>query len=217
MNAIAPITGSTLSAISSSMSRPLWTLLSSNLDANTAIEEIGADPRLKAEAKAACTALAQLASAAGESAVQTALRPMVLVYGVGEAARSPAFWQAYKILAGLPYEALVKGVEDYLALPDSQFFPKPGPLKALCDKRAEPIYRAAYRSSKAASLPAPRQRHEPTEEEKAAVSKMLSEYRQAFETKIIAAQTKPPLPSIAGKPDETGITPQMREVLARRS
>lgn len=199
------------------MSGRLWTLLSSNLDAQTEVEEIAADPALKAEAKAACQALAELASAAGESAVQAALKPLVLVYGVGDAARSPVFWQAYKILAGLPWEALRLGVEDYLAQPDSQFFPKPGPLKALCDKRAEPIYKAAFRASRAASLPPPKSRVPPTEEEKAAVAKMLGEFRRKAETAFTeASKPRTPLPSIAGKPDETGITPAMRELLERR-
>jgi hypothetical protein len=215
-NDLAPITGSTLSAISSSMSGRLWTLLSSNLDATTEVEEIAADPALKAEAKAVCTALAQIACAAGESAVQEALKPLVLVYGVGEAARSPAFWQAYKIMAGLPWEALRLGVEDYLAQPDSEFFPKPGPLKALCDKHAEPIYKAAFRASRAAALPPPRYRPPPTEAEKAAVARMLAEFRQSTADKS-PARLRPALPSIAGKPDAGGLTPQMRDLMARRA
>lgn len=198
------------------MSARLWTLLSSNHDASTEIAEIAADPELKAEAKAACTALAQLACASGESAVQSALKPLVLVYGVGEAARSPVFWQAYKILAGLPYEALLRGVEDYLAQPDSQFFPKPGPLKALCDARAEPIYKAAFRASKAASLEAPKSRTPPTEAEKAQVARMLADYRSRME-QAMPKRLRPDMPSIAGKPDAGGLTPQMRELMARRA
>lgn len=196
------------------MSAPLWRLLSSNHDASTEVEEIAADPALKAEAKAFCQALAELSAAAGESAVMRALQPLVLVYGVGEAAKSPAFWDAYKVLSGLPEEALQRGIEEYLSLSDSQFFPKPGPLKALCDKHAAPLYKAAYRASKAASLPAPRTRVV-SDEERAAVRSMLADFQQKVAAKS-PERAKPKLPSIAGKPDETGITAEMRAGLARQ-
>src|SRR6185503_10867246 len=134
----------------------LWRLLSSNHDASTEVADIVADPELHTEAKRVCSALTLRAAGAGEHAVRQALQPLVLVFGVGEAARSPAFWQAYRVLAGVPPEALRQGIEDYLAASDSTFFPKPGPLKALCDKHAEPIYKAAARANRAAALPAPK-------------------------------------------------------------
>jgi hypothetical protein len=180
------------------------------------VAEIVADPELHAEAKRVYSALAVRASAAGEATVRLALQPLVLVYGVGEAARSPAFWQAYRILADLPVEALRLGVEDYPAQPDSQFFPKPGPLKALCDKHAEPIYRAAFRASKAASLEPPKARREPTEAERAQVRAMLSEFTAKVAEKA-PARLRPVLPSISGKTDETGITPEMRALMERRA
>lgn len=197
------------------MSTRLWGLLSSPFGAEPEIAEIAADPELKAEAKRFCQALAEVSSAAGEAAVRMVLQPLVLVYGVGEAARSPAFWEPYRFLAGLPAEALKRGVDEYTRQPDSLFFPKPGPLKALCDKHAEPIYRAAFRASKAVSLPPPTERKPPSDEEKAAVARLLREFEVATAAKN-PEHLNPTPPSSAGKPDQGGITPELRAILARQ-
>lgn len=198
------------------ISTPLWKLLSSQVAASAEIEEILSVPALHEEAKRLAPALNLRASPAGETRVRHALQPLVLVYGIGEAARSPAFWVSYRILANLPVEALAKGVEDYLAAPDSHYFPKPGPLKALCDKHAEPIYRAAHRATQAAKSEPALPRYLPSEEEKAAVARMLADFKaRAAERTEVA--TKPVRPSTAGKPDEGGLTAEMRALIARRS
>lgn len=89
----------------------------------------------------------------GEDAVASALAPLVLVFGVSDSARSTAFWRIYKQqLAGLPREALAASVDEYAGLPDSHFFPKPGPLRALAIKHAAPLYQAASRARRALSL-----------------------------------------------------------------
>lgn len=179
-----------------------------------------ANPDLHREAANICTVLAQRSAAAGEHAVMAALRPLVLVYGVGEAAKAPAFWEAYKVLSGVPAEALAAGVREYLAAPDSEFFPKPGPLKALCDKQAEPLFKAAYRASRAASLPAPKRK--PTEAERMEVHRMAEQVAEVLKTvkpKTIPGRDEPAPagPYIGGEPDERGITKEMREAMARRS
>lgn len=206
-------------SITSLMSPRLWTLVSSNHDANTEIAEIAADPELHREAKAVCAALANRASGAGESSVKLALQPLVLVYGVSEATKSPAFWQAYRVLAGLPVEALQRGIEDYLAAPDSQFFPKPGPLKALCDKHAEPIFKAAFRAARAAALSPPRA-YPKSEAQVAAVARMAAETAEALKEGARKAwpERRAPadMPNTAGKPDSAGLTPQMRATLERQ-
>lgn len=125
------------------------------MPADGELEEILSCPALHAEARHVAPALAQLAAGCGPEAVRMALQPLVLVYGIGEATKSPAFWGVYfRNLADLPSEALAKGVEEYASLPDSHFFPKPGPLRALAMKHAEPIFKAATRAKRAAdSLP----------------------------------------------------------------
>lgn len=218
MDDLVPITAKPNSLRDLAISTQLWELLSGRWEAAEGVEAIVADEQLHAEAKAMAPALRARATPAGDDAVRKALQPLVLVYGVGEAARVPAFWQPYRILAMIPPTALAEGIEDYVASPDSQFFPKPGPLKALCDRRAEPILRAASRASRAAFLAPPKLRAPPTEEEKAAVAKMLAETVQSLSDHAALKRPKPvDLPSTAGKPDEGGLTPQMRALMARRA
>jgi len=202
------------------ISTPLWRLLSSNVGAAAEIEEIASDPRLRSEALAVLPKLMARASPAGDDRVRNALQPLILVYGASEATRSPAFWQAYyRALAPLPVEALARGVEDYLAAPDSEFFPKPGPLRALCDKHAEPIFKAASRARRA--LEVPQHKRTPiTDEERARVAQMAREAGEKLSLTGAAAWPQPPggeMPSIAGKADEGGLTAQMRELMARRA
>lgn len=201
------------------ISTPLWRLLSSNVGAAAEIEEIASDPRLRSEALAVLPKLMARAAPSGDERVRNALQPLILVYGASEATRSPAFWQAYyRALAPLPVEALARGVEDYLAAPDSEFFPKPGPLRALCDKHAEPIFKAASRAKRALELPK-YNRTPITPEERAKVLQMAREAGEKLSLTAASAFPKPPggeLPNTAGKPDEGGITPQMRALMARQ-
>jgi hypothetical protein len=148
------------------ISTPLWRLLSSRLPADGEVDAIRADPLLHREAKTLAPMLKALAGPCGENAVRIALQPMVLVFGVGEAARTAAFWRIYiQQLSDLPAEALAKAVEEYAGLPDSHFFPKPGPLKALAAKYAAPLYQAASRARKAAESEPVTPRRDPTPEE----------------------------------------------------
>jgi hypothetical protein len=91
----------------------------------------------------------------GDEAVKRAMQPLVLVFGVSDSARTSAFWKVYlQALRDLPVAALEQAVQDYASSPESLFFPKPGQLKALALKRAEPIYQAASRAKSAADGPA---------------------------------------------------------------
>lgn len=133
------------------MSTRLWRLLSSKLPGDAEVAEICSDVALHTEARAKAHMLASVARGAGEDGVAKALAPLVLVYGVGKAAETKAFWGVYfNALRDIPAEALSRAVDEYTTLPDSEFFPKPGPLKAIALKHAEPILKAAHRSRKAA-------------------------------------------------------------------
>lgn len=201
------------------ISTPLWRLLSSNHASEIEIAEIAEDPALREECGAVATKLAIRAAGAGEASVRHALQPLVLVYGVAEAARSPAFWQPYKVLATLPVEALRLGIQDYTSAADSEFFPKPGPLKALCEAHAAPIRKAAFRASRAIAMPPPK-RLQPTDEERAAVHRMAAGLADSLKMAAKSAWPKPKggeFGSIAGKTDERGVTPEMRKLMARRA
>lgn len=92
------------------------------------------------------------AEGCGGKAVVATLAPLVTLYGVSDRSETEwtAFWGFYiEALAGSPLEALKGGVAQYVASPKSEFFPKPGPLKALVDEHARPIRGAAFRASRA--------------------------------------------------------------------
>jgi hypothetical protein len=137
------------------LSPPLWRLLSSNLPADGEVEAICSDPLLHREVKHAAPYLKALAQGVGDEGVGRALQPLVVVFGVGDAATTKAFWRVYyEALRDIPAEALGAAVRDYTLQADAQWFPKPGPLRALALKHAEPLYKAAYRAKRAAdSLP----------------------------------------------------------------
>lgn len=91
----------------------------------------------------------------GAKAVIATLTPLVTLYGVAD--RSEAEWTAFwkffiDALEDLPLEALRAGVREYVENPKSDFFPRPGPLKALCAEKAVPIRKAVGRGRKALSI-----------------------------------------------------------------
>ena len=139
------------------ISTPLWRLLSSNLAADTEIAEILSIPALHAEAKVVAERLEALGVGCGQEAVRRALQPLVLIYGLGEQAKVPMFWAVYvKALEDVPAQALAEAIEEYTGLGTSEFFPRPGPLRALALKHAAPIWKARDRARRAAnSLPRP--------------------------------------------------------------
>lgn len=157
------------------ISTGLWNRLSSNLPAELELEAIASQPALLAEAMASVRPLEAIAAPCGDAAVRRLLQPLVLVFGVSEAAKTAAFWRAYiDQLAGLPGEAVEQAVNDYIGGEASEFFPKPGPLKALAMRRAEPIYKALSRAKRAAKmLPSPKIDRGTAEERKRQVESLL--------------------------------------------
>ena len=108
-------------------------------------------PEAVAELRTVDAQLQAAVEPAGAQAVVEALAPMLALYGIprkseGEA---EAFWGFYiDTLGALPAEALRAGVAEYVGDPKSEFFPKPGPLKAICDRHAIKVRMAASRSRK---------------------------------------------------------------------
>ncbi len=75
------------------------------------------------------------AAPAGGEGVVRALMPLFPVFGVQLRSEdeNAAFWAAYiEVLGDLSPAVLARGVSAYLAKPDSNFFPRPGPLRACC-------------------------------------------------------------------------------------
>lgn len=199
------------------MSAALWRMLSNDGPAALAVSEIAGDPALKAEAERFLPALQARAQGCGDEAVIKALRPLVLLYGIPEAAKADGYWDPYlKALSGVPAKALSAAIDEYAALPDSNFFPKPGPLKALADRQAEPIRRAAHRARMVALVkPAPG-RVPPTAEQRQQIAADLAALRGRMADRQLNQPKRSDLPPSHGRVDETGLTAEMQALMARR-
>ena len=117
-----------------------------------AVDGLSQDPRALAELAARRAAIVARGRPASPAEIIAALAPLVSLYGAPR--RSEAewthFWGFYtRALAGLPFEALEAGVADYVAAPTSDFFPRPGPLRAMIQARAAPLRMAANRAERA--------------------------------------------------------------------
>jgi hypothetical protein len=149
---------------SNEVSAPLWRLLVHEPVVEIAVDEVCRNPVLHDEVRRAYPVLASHAAGCGPMAVSQILGKLFAVYPQPERSDPEwlAFWQAYQEdLGDLPAEAVEDAVKDYRRSAGAEFFPKPGPLRALALKRAEPICKAAYRAKRCAeSLP----RQEPTPE-----------------------------------------------------
>lgn len=78
----------------------------------------------------------------------------------------------FAVLSQLPAEAVISGFAEYDRLPDSQYFPRPGKLLALCDPFAAKLRIAAGRAQMAANR-TPTKVAEKTPEELAAERQAL--------------------------------------------
>lgn len=183
-------------------------------DANAAIRELIRNPVMLSEAKMALPMLKQEAMApAGVEGVQRVVgrRRAMFPGGPKTAEESAAWWSDYyAALADLPEAALEAGMSAHIMDPQSEFMPKPGKLRALA--LASPNYAAkAYERARDAII-ASEPKPQITRADKAAVERMMEDYR----SKIV----KPPEPVQRAFPppptDEQGLSPAMRKVIADR-
>jgi hypothetical protein len=134
----------------------LWARLTNAGDTwAEASRAIAEDPQSLGELTHVVDRLLVHAEPCGAEAVGKALAPLLTLYGVQS--KNPSEWKAFwgfyvDALGDLPAEALKAGVADYVADPKSEFFPKPGPLKAMCERHAIPIRMAASRARKALQI-----------------------------------------------------------------
>lgn len=205
------------------LSPHLAELLDSDGSPDAAAREIGSYMALREECRAALPALKAVAQhKAGEEGVRAVIGKRFALYPQPERSEGEwaAWWADYAdVLADLPLASLEAGMRAWVARPGSQFLPKPGELHELAFRTPSKTLRRYQRAKRAmdlldnpepVALAAPEGVHV---DDAAAVKKMLAEYQQA----TITEKRIPDLPSIAGKADEGGITPQMRAILARRA
>ena len=122
-----------------------------------ACRQLADDPDSRSELMMVAGALQRQVEPCGPAMVVETLAPLLALYGVGKKSESEAeaFWGFYMdALSGVPAEALRSAVAEYVADAKSEWFPKPGPLRALCDRHAIKIRMAASRARKAVELAA---------------------------------------------------------------
>lgn len=118
----------------------------------------------------------------------------------------------YDACADLPLAALEAGMRAWVNNPEAEFIPKPGKLRELAERAPSQTLRRYQRAKRAIQMadeppPEPKERADPGE-----VRALLAD----FQGKSLTHAAKPQLPSISGKPDSGGLTPEMRELIARR-
>lgn len=213
--------------------------LRARLYGDAELEEISHCLALREEARAVIPVLLAAArQPAGEVGVREVVGARFVTYPQPE--RSDAEWHAwwadyYDALEDVPWGVLEEAMKAYIRQPDAEFMPKPGRLLELCRNMATPDFRAAQRAKSAVELwdrgdhdrrpkalpvdvDAPKVKtFEEMEAQRATIQRMARETLAALKATAEVRQTGPKeLPSIAGKPDESGITPEMRAVLARQ-
>lgn len=140
---------------STACSPALWTLLTENRSRKgwfERIDDLRRDPKAVEAIKAALPALQGAAQPAEPKVIVRELAKMVPIFGVADrsSAEWATFWRFYlDVLADVPPAALKAACTEYVAAPDSNFFPRPGPLKAICDRHAADIRTAARLAERA--------------------------------------------------------------------
>lgn len=111
----------------------------------------------------------------------------------------------------------------------SEFMPKPGKLRDLARSSPAWVMSAYSRARRVAEYEPPKVYDNPTPVEppplrtmsqadtNEAIRKMHADFLKANLAREVAAKPNVDLPSIAGKPDAGGLTPQMRDLIARRN
>jgi hypothetical protein len=117
--------------------------------------DLAANPGAVAELREAWPVIEAAMEPCGGHAVVQALAPLMALYGVPRKseAEAKAFWGFYiQTLEEVPLQALNEAIADYVADARSEWFPKPGPLKDICDRRTIPLRMAFSRARKALEL-----------------------------------------------------------------
>ena len=154
MNDLTPINARPLAKTASAEVSPaLWRrLTSANLTWAEAVRDLAADPEIRGELVIASDRLQRHIEPCGATWIAQILGPLLTLYGVADKseAENRTFWGFYiDALGDLPRESVKAGVAEYVADSRSEFFPKPGPLKAICERHAIPLRMAANRARKA--------------------------------------------------------------------
>lgn len=201
-------------------------MLDSAASPDQAARDIAGYMALREEARAALPALKAVAEQkAGEDGVRAVIGRRFALYPQPERDEGEwASWWAdyFDALTDVPLACLEAAMRAWVQKPDAQFMPKPGELRDLAFRTPSRSLQRYQRAKRALQLydergvpPASQVAPEGVAVDHAsAVKKMLGEYQAAYAAR--QPQARPMAPSTAGKPDEGGITPEMRALIARR-
>jgi hypothetical protein len=212
----------------STPSRQTWNALSERLRGSLASGEfraIAENPALLAEAERALPALRRDAAwGASAAEIMAVLAPRFALYPQPD--RSEGEWEAWwadytHALDDVPPAAIEAAMAEYVKLPDSEFFPKPGKLRELARTVPNALTRAVQTAQRAidAAQNRPAEHHadhaqsaEPVDRDK--VQAMLRDFHQKLEAN--KPPPKPERPPISGPVDERGLTQAMRDHMAQK-
>ncbi len=228
MNDLTPPTANALSLRQPSPALKLQ--LSAAISNEQAVREIATNPRLRAECEQLYPTLStQARNPSGTDGVMRVVGKRFALFGVNLTEESaPAWWDDYfEALEDIPESALEAGMRAHIKA-GAQFMPKPGELRTLALTTVNPAVRALERARAALEYQPPKDydhnpvevsprilRAEPTAEEKARARRWAADFSKRVEER--PNPLKAPLgPPIQAKVDETGISAEMRALLARQ-
>lgn len=193
----------------------LWRLLVTGPREN--IAQIAQTPALLAQCSSALRSLEVICEGSGDRVVMGALAPLVIVFGKGQEAESPAFWKVYtEALGDLPRIALDRAVKEYQRT--GRFFPKPAEIRDLAEPHARGFRQAAARVRAAMEKPEPPAPIEdrPSPEE---VAEVMARFKAAMADKdpLAKIKAKGSRPTPSARVDETGVSEEMRQLLSRNA
>jgi hypothetical protein len=212
--------------------------LNSRLYGEGPVEEIANCLSLREEARAVLPVLlARVRQPAGTSGVRQVIGERFALFPQPD--RSDGEWSAwwsdyFDALGDVPWGVLEEAMRRYVRSPGAEFMPKPGKLLEFCSEVVTADHRAAQRAKLALSLWDEHERRQPMpprpveapevktmaqmEAERKAVHRMAQQTLAELRAASALRKERPnvDLPSIAGKPDETGITPELRRLVERQ-
>lgn len=183
--------------------------------------QIAETPALLGEARAVLTGLQHVATAkAGTEGVKAVIGRRLALYPqpVRNEVEAAAWWaDYYDTLADVALASLEAAMRAYVALPSSEFMPKPGRLLELSTTTPCRSLQRYYRAKRAIQFAEEPEPVVIAPEVAAANAAEIRSMLAGFDAKMAAAPAnRPDMPSTSGAVDQGGLTKEMRALMARR-
>jgi hypothetical protein len=159
-------------------SEALWRLLTTEPNAELAMNELARSPALLAEAQRFAHALTDRARPASRERIAQVISRRFATFPQPNRSDEEwrEFWADYfHALKDVPAESLEAGMREWVGTDTSGFLPKPGQLAALCRREAEPLWKAASRARKAFQIQSPTPASKMEDAERARMRALVAE------------------------------------------